>query len=243
MNSSGRSWRRVFRVVIYGPMGAGKTTLVGKLSSLLGDQGVAVMIAPELTKETEKAVEIMGRVKIPATRLYFQAYMNGSRGIHLLSLLDEAQKRVEEDNITVVVIQDQSIGAQKCYAQAQIRPEEIKGLDLITGYLDWAEKDVPKPDVRVFLWEWPEELLRRIQSRGRSGEEWVDLRYIRRLLARFKELTGNYVDDASVPTLDLGNSELSSGVLASLVADYVFEKLGGEARRSLSVTREIGDKD
>jgi deoxyguanosine kinase len=149
---------------IEGPIGAGKTSL----AKILADRLNARLILEE-TEQNPFLPDFYKDRKSYAfqTQLFF-----------LLSRHRQQQELFTPDLFHKKVITDYFFDKDRIFASVTLDDRELY---LYERVLSALERDVPKPDLVVFLQASSEVLLKRIKDRNRSYEKNIDLYYIREL--------------------------------------------------------------
>jgi deoxyguanosine kinase len=151
-------------VAIEGAIGAGKTSL----AKLLAQKTDARLIL----EETEENPFLPDFYK-DKRRYAFQIQL-----FFLLSRHKQQQELFAMDLFHKKVVSDYFFGKDRIFASVNLDEREFLLYDKLLSML---EKDIPKPDLVIYLQSSSEVLLKRIKERGRSFEKEMDLDYIRAL--------------------------------------------------------------
>lgn len=151
-------------VAIEGAIGAGKTSL----AELLAQK----MDARLILEETEQNPFLPDFYK-DKRRYAFQIQL-----FFLLSRHKQQQELFAIDLFHKKVVSDYFFDKDRIFASVNLDEREFH---LYEKLLSILEKDIPKPDLVIYLQTSSEVLLERIKERGRSFERNIDLDYIRAL--------------------------------------------------------------
>jgi deoxyguanosine kinase len=151
-------------VAVEGAIGAGKTSL----AKLLAQK----MDARLILEETEENPFLPDFYK-DKRRYAFQIQL-----FFLLSRHKQQQELFAMDLFHKKVVSDYFFGKDRIFASVNLDQREFL---LYEKLLSMLEKDIPKPDLVIYLQSSSEVLLKRIKERGRSFEKEMDLDYIRAL--------------------------------------------------------------
>jgi deoxyguanosine kinase len=149
---------------IEGPIGAGKTSLAKILSDRLS--------ARLILEETEQNPFLPDFYK-DRRRYAFQTQL-----FFLLSRHKQQQQLFATDLFHKKVVTDYFFDKDRIFASVTLDERELYLYDRVLSAL---QRDVPRPDLVVYLQTSSEVLLKRIKERNRSYEKNIDLGYIRDL--------------------------------------------------------------
>jgi deoxyguanosine kinase len=151
-------------LAIEGNIGAGKTSL----AKILADRMQAKLVLEE-GEENPFLKEFYKDKKRFAfqTQIYF-----------LFSRYKQQQELSSRDLFEKKIICDCIFDKDKIFASINLNEKELFLYQKITGYL---EKELPKPDLVIYLQATVPVLLKRITSRGRSYERDIEPAYIQAL--------------------------------------------------------------
>ncbi len=149
---------------IEGPLGAGTTSL----AKILADRLNARLILEETEQNPFLADFYKDRRRYAfQTQLFF-----------LLSRHKQQQELFTTDLFHKRVITDYFFDKDRIFASVTLDERELYLYERVLSVL---ERDVPKPDLVLYLQASSEVLLKRIRERNRSYEKNIDLGYIREL--------------------------------------------------------------
>jgi deoxyguanosine kinase len=149
---------------VEGPLGAGKTSLARILADRLG--------ARLILEETEQNPFLQDFYR-DRRRFAFQTQL-----FFLLSRHRQQQELFATDLFHRKVVSDYFFDKDRIFASVTLDERE---LHLYERVLTALERDVPRPDLVLFLQTSSEVLLKRIRERNRAYEKHIDLNYIREL--------------------------------------------------------------
>ncbi len=148
-------------VVVEGVIGVGKTTL----STYLSEAWKSVLVLEEV--EENPYLEEFYRDR---KRYAFQTQVT-----FLLSRYQQQQKLLQRDIFSPRVVSDYLFQKDRIFANVNLSDKELYLYERLFPIL---ERDVPTPDLVVYLQATTETLLARIEKRGRSFESDMDPQYI-----------------------------------------------------------------
>jgi len=151
-------------IAIEGVIGAGKTTLAKMLSERLGAR---------LVLEKFEENPFLPKFYEEPERFAFQTQI-----FFLLSRYRQQQDLFQADLFHSHVISDYIFEKDKIFAYLTLQDEELK---LYESLLMTIEKNVPQPDLVIYLQSSVDRLMKNIQARGRAMEENMSEEYIREL--------------------------------------------------------------
>jgi deoxyguanosine kinase len=151
-------------IAIEGAIGAGKTSL----AKILAER----MEARLILEETEENPFLSDFYK-DKERYAFQTQI-----FFLLSRYRQQQDLFATDLFQKKVISDYFFDKDRIFASVTLSPNEFY---LYERLLSILEKDIPKPDLVIYLQANPEILLKRIKERDRPYEKNIDSEYIQTL--------------------------------------------------------------
>ncbi len=151
-------------IVLEGAIGAGKTSLAKILAGKLD----ARLILEE-TEENPFLSDFYKNKRRHAfqTQIYF-----------LLSRYRQQQDLFATDLFQRKLISDYLFDKDRIFASVALSPDEFHLYERLLSILD---KDIPRPDLVIYLQANPDALLKRIKERERPYEKGIDLEYIRAL--------------------------------------------------------------
>lgn len=190
-------------IAIEGVIGAGKTTLAGRLAERAGGRPVL------------EAVE-----ENPFLKLFYRDKAHYAFQTQLFFLLSRHQQQVElkqRDLFHEVVICDYLFQKDRIFANLTLSDQELALYDRVATLL---EREVPVPDTVVYLQASMETLLERIKQRGRPFERRMERDYIRQLNDAYNHFFFHY--DAA-PVLIVNTSRVEFDAREDDLEDLVRE--------------------
>jgi deoxyguanosine kinase len=162
-------------IVIEGVIGAGKTGLAQLLAERFG--------ASLVLEEVEKNPFLMDFYK-DRKRFAFQTQV-----YFLLSRFRQQQELLERDLFKSRMISDYLFWKDRIFASITLSERELYLYEKILPIL---EKDIPKPDLVIYLQSAPEFLLKKIKEKGRDFEKGLDSEYISHLVESYNHFFFHY---------------------------------------------------
>lgn len=156
--------KEIRHIAIEGVIGAGKTTLAKMLAERMG--GRLVMEKFDENPFLAKFYEDQEHYAFQ-TQIFF-----------LLSRYKQQQELFQADLFHNYVLTDYIFDKDKIFAYLTLQDEELK---LYESVLTAIEKNIPVPDLVVYLQSSVERLMANIRKRGRSYEENMSEQYIKEL--------------------------------------------------------------
>lgn len=175
-------------IVIEGPIGVGKTTLVTKLAEKFNARTVF-----EVFEENPFLADFYS----DRDRYAFQTEM-----FFLLSRYRQQEEFAQTDLFGGLSVSDYLFTKCRLFASLTLSDHELTLYDRMYGILS---TQVPKPDVVIHLNAPLEVLLERIRKRGRSYERNMDPDYMDRLRAMYMQFFQHY---DRTPLLNLDTTDL-----------------------------------
>lgn len=188
-------------IVVEGPIGVGKTTLVNRLSEQ--NNGRTVL---EIFEENPFLADFYGDRDSYA----FQTEM-----FFLLSRYRQQEEFAQEDLFNSLTVSDYLFTKCRLFASLTLSDHELALYDRMYSILS---EQVPKPDVVVHLHAPLDTLLGRIQKRGRSYEQGMDPDYLDRLRSLYQQFFGHYDE---TPLLEVDTSDVDFSKDDQAVADLM----------------------
>lgn len=148
-------------IAIEGVIGAGKTTLTDKLSKTIG--------AAVLLEEFEQNPFLEEFYNDP------QRYAFQTQIFFLLSRFRQLQELRQIDLFRQRVVSDYMFEKDRIFATLNLSEKEMK---LYDGIARLMEKEIPRPDLVIYLQASTEHLMENIRKRGRSYEKNMREDYI-----------------------------------------------------------------
>ncbi len=162
-------------IVIEGAIGAGKTSLAQLLAERFG--------ASLVLEEVEKNPFLMDFYK-DRKRFAFQTQV-----YFLLSRFKQQQELLERDLFKSRMISDYLFWKDRIFASITLSERELYLYEKILPIL---EKDIPKPDLVIYLQTAPEILYKRIKEKGRDFEKSLDSEYLSHLVESYNHFFFHY---------------------------------------------------
>ncbi len=151
-------------IAVEGVIGAGKTSLTLKLAKLL--KGRAVLEKFEENPFLPKFYEDVEHYAFQ-TQMFF-----------LLSRYKQQQELAQIDLFEQVIVSDYLFEKDKIFAYLNLQDDELRLYETLVGFL---ERNIPKPDLVVYLQCNLEHLMGNIKKRGRKFEKTITPEYIQSL--------------------------------------------------------------
>jgi deoxyguanosine kinase len=177
-------------LAIEGNIGAGKTSLATKMASDLN---------AKLILERFKENPFLPKFYEDASRFAFPLEMS--------FLADRYQQLLEDikqhDLFNDIVIADYDAYKSLIFAKITLQDEEFS---LYKKLFHLMHKELPKPDVYVYLYQNTERLLANIKKRGRVFEQGINSSYLQKINEGYLEFIKNQHDD-SIKIIDISNKD------------------------------------
>ncbi len=175
-------------IAIEGVIGAGKTSLVVKLADHFGGK--------VLLEQHDENPFLRDFYKNPRhfafqTQLFF-----------LLSRYRQQQEIPQRELFHDLLIADYVFAKDRIFASITLEDRELFLYDKIASLL---ERDVPKPDLVLYLQSSTERLMANIMKRNRDYEKQISEEYIRELNEAYNQFFFNYNDS---PLLIVNSTEI-----------------------------------
>ena len=164
-------------IVVEGPIGVGKTTLVGALARRLSARTVF-----EVFEENPFLADFYK----DRERFAFQTEM-----FFLLSRYRQQEHFAQEDLFARHAVSDYLFHKSRLFAGLTLKSHEM---DLFDNVYRIISRQVPAPDLVVYLHAPLEVLLRRIAARGREYEKDFDAGYLEQLCSLYATHFSRYKD-------------------------------------------------
>jgi deoxyguanosine kinase len=151
-------------IVIEGPIGVGKTSLVKRLSIHFSARSIF---------ESPEENPFLHRFYRDRRKYAFQTQL-----FFLLNRYQQQREIRQIDLFNQITISDYLFAKDRIFAYLNLDENELALYERVFALLDGK---IPKPDLVVFLQAEPEKLLSRIRSRNFEYEKDIDIDYLRSL--------------------------------------------------------------
>lgn len=205
-------------IIVEGPIGVGKTTLVERLANL--SQGRSVL---EIFEENPFLADFYE----DRDRYAFQTEM-----FFLLSRYRQQEGLRQADLFNQVTVSDYLFVKCRLFASLTLSDHELALYDKMYNILF---DQVPQPDLVIHLSAPLEILLERITKRGRPYEKAMDPEYLDRLRSLYHNFFAHYED---TPLLEIDTSDVNFAEDASAVENLV-EQIKQNWRQARQAERRI----
>jgi len=166
------NWRFI---TVEGVIGVGKTSLATLLAKTF--QGKLLLEEADENPFLPKFYEDPERFSF-ATQIFF-----------LLSRYNSLKKVIHQEIFSKMVISDYMLAKDRIFATINLKENE---LNLYNKIYNLIEKDIPYPDLVIFLQADVETLMKRIKKRGRHYEMGISADYLRDLIESYNEFFFHY---------------------------------------------------
>ena len=166
------NWRFIS---VEGVIGVGKTSLATLLSKALN--GKVLLEEADENPFLPKFYEDPERFSF-ATQVFF-----------LLSRYNSLKSIIHREIFSKVVISDYMFAKDRIFATVNLKENE---LNLYNKIYNLIEKDIPYPDLVIFLQADVETLIKRIKKRGRHYEMSISADYLKDLIESYNEFFFHY---------------------------------------------------
>ncbi|MFJ7566995.1 deoxynucleoside kinase [Herminiimonas sp. NPDC097707] len=176
-------------VVVEGAIGAGKTTLAGKLAAQLGAQ--TLLERPEENPFLEKFYRDAGRYALP-TQMFF-----------LFQRLNQLRDLAQPDLFDARIVSDFLLDKDPIFARLTLGDDELA---LYQQLYDHLRPQAPLPDLVIYLQAEPQTLIDRIKKRGIPMEAGISETYMHRLCESYSRI---FYDYEAAPLLIVNTEHLN----------------------------------
>ena len=175
-------------IAIEGVIGAGKSSLAQKLSTKLGSR---------LILEQFEENPFLEKFYDDRSRFAFQTQM-----FFLINRYKQQQQLNQQELFSKYVVSDYIFEKDKIFAYLNLSGEELKLYESIFPLL---ERDIPKPDVVIFLQSSTDKLMNNIKLRGRKFERNLTKAYLTELSEAYNNFFFKY---NNTPLLIVNTSDI-----------------------------------
>jgi len=155
-------------IAIEGVIGAGKTTLATMLSKKL--KAKLILEKFEINPFLESFYKDPERYAFQ-TQLFF-----------LLNRFQQQQELMQYDLFNNYIISDYIFEKDKIFAYLNLQDDELKLYEKIIGFI---ERNIPKPDLVIYIQSSLEQLVKNIKKRNRSFESNISEEYLKELIEAY----------------------------------------------------------
>lgn len=175
-------------IAIEGVIGAGKSSL----AQLLADKLKANIILEEFEENP-----FLQKFYEDRKRYAFQTQM-----FFLINRYKQQQQLKQQDLFSSITVSDYIFDKDKIFAYLNLSKEELKLYESIFPLL---ERDIPKPDLVIFLQSSIDRLISNIKKRGRSFEKNLTRQYLVELSEAYNNFFFKY---SNTPLLIVNTSDI-----------------------------------
>jgi len=175
-------------IAIEGVIGAGKTTLAGMLSEKLN---------ADLILEQFEENPFLEKFYDDRKRFAFQTQM-----FFLINRYKQQQQLKQQDLFSSITVSDYIFDKDKIFAYLNLSAEEVK---LYENIFPLLERDIPKPDLVIFLQCSIDRLMANIKLRGRKFEKNLTRQYLAELSEAYNNFFFKY---NNTPLLIVNTSDI-----------------------------------
>ncbi len=157
-------------IAVEGPIGVGKTELAKMLADHFGGR---------LVLENHEENPFLSAFYKDRDRYSFQVQL-----FFLLSRFKQQQEFFSGELLASHVISDYFFGKDRIFANLNLNPNELALYDYVASLF---EKNIPLPDLILYLTCSPEILMKRIKKRGRGSEKRIEIEYLAALVESYSK--------------------------------------------------------
>lgn len=176
-------------VVVEGPIGVGKTSLVHRLAKALGSD--AFLEKPEENPFLERFYQSPVHFALP-TQLFF-----------LFQRAKQIEQLKQGDMFRPGCVADFMLEKDSLFAQTTLETDELR---LYEQVYEHVKLDLPQPDLVIYLQAPVDTLMERIRRRGIAYEQYAQRDYLERLSEAYMQFFHRY---NAAPLLMVNTSELN----------------------------------
>ncbi len=162
-------------LVVEGPIGVGKTTLVRKLAESFGAQ--TLLERPEENPFLEKFYRDANRYALP-TQMFF-----------LFQRMNQLRDLTQTDLFAARIVSDFLLDKDPIFARLTLGDDE---LNLYRQLYEHLRPQAPQPDLVIYLQAQPETLVERVRKRGIAIEAGISEMYLYRLCESYSRFFYHY---------------------------------------------------
>ncbi len=175
-------------IAIEGVIGAGKTTLA---------QMLAEKLSANIILEEFEENPFLEKFYDDRKRFAFQTQM-----FFLINRFKQQQQLNQQDLFSKITVSDYIFEKDKIFAYLNLNGEELKLYEAIFPLL---ERDIPKPDLVIFLQSSTDRLVSNVKHRGRKFEKNLNRSYLAELSEAYNNFFFKY---SNTPLLIVNTSEI-----------------------------------
>ncbi len=176
-------------VVVEGPVGVGKTSLVQRLADTLGSE--MLLEKPEENPFLERFYQSPRNYALP-TQLFF-----------LFQRAKQVEQLKQGDMFRPGCVADFMLEKDSLFAQTTLEQDELR---LYEQVYEHVRLDLPQPDLVIYLQAPLDTLMDRIRRRGIAYEQYAQREYLERLSGAYMQFFHRY---NAAPLLMVNTAELN----------------------------------
>jgi deoxyadenosine/deoxycytidine kinase len=196
-------------IAVEGPIGVGKTALARRLATEFGSRLI-----------------LEGADDNPFLRKFYDDPDRHALQAQLFFTLERyrQQREIADTGVASGAVADYLFAKDGIFAGVTLNPDE---LGLYRQIFQLLDRQIPRPDLVIYLEARPDVLLKRIHKRARDYERGITQEYLERLTEAFRSFFHNYTE---APLLVVNCSEIDfvehGGDLADLIREIRGMKQG-----------------